>query len=267
MTKLSVLEQKGIMGMIHCLPLPGTRDYEGSMQSVVDRALFDLDAMERAGVDAVIVENFCDRPASTKLEPEQLAALSAVSMMVAQKSQIPVGIDAAFCDPMASLAIAVAVGAQFIRVPVFVDTVVTSDGIVTPCARELMRYRKLLDAESIALLCDIQTKHTYQLTDSISLEESAIMAEDCGADAIIITGAHTGTSTPTDTIRLVRSATHLPLVAGSGVKTCNVHEQLSLVEAAIVGSSMKRHGKANEPIDYALAKELMDQVKAFRSTL
>lgn len=63
MKKLNILESKWIIGMIHCLPLPGTRDYAGSMQRVVDRALFDLDAMERAGVDAVIVENFCDRPA------------------------------------------------------------------------------------------------------------------------------------------------------------------------------------------------------------
>ena len=267
MKKLNILENKGIIGMIHCLPLPGTRDYAGSMQGVVDRALFDLDAMERAGVDAVIVENFCDRPAPTKLEPEQMAALSAVSMLVAQKSGISVGIDAAFCDPIASLAIAVATGAQFIRVPVFVDTVVTSDGIVTPCAKELIRYRKLLEAEEIALLCDIQTKHTFMLTGNISIEESAVMAEDCGADAIIITGAHTGTSTPTDTIHAVRGVTGLPLVAGSGVRTGNVEEQLSLVDAAIVGSSMKRHGKASEPIDYELAKELMDTVKMYRSAL
>jgi len=148
-----------------------------------------------------------------------------------------------------------------------VDTVVTSDGIVTPCAKELIRYRKLLEAEEIALLCDIQTKHTFMLTGNISIEESAVMAEDCGADAIIITGAHTGTSTPTDTIHAVRGVTGLPLVAGSGVRTGNVEEQLSLVDAAIVGSSMKRHGKASEPIDYELAKELMDTVKMYRSAL
>lgn len=39
------------------------------------------------------------------------------------------------------------------------------------------------------------------------------------------------------------------------------------MDAAIVGSSMKRHGKASEPIDYELAKELMDTVKMYRSAL
>ena len=264
MAKLDLLEKKSIIGMIHTLALPGTMDYCGDMTKVIDRALADLHAMQNAGVDAVIVENFCDHPAGTKLEPEQMAALTAVATVVAREATIPVGIDAAFCDPMASLAIAVAVGATFIRVPVFVDTVVTSDGIVKPCARELQRYRKLLGAENIALLCDIQTKHTFMLSSAISIEESALMATECGADALIITGAHTGSASPLETIRRVREVTKLPLIAGSGVNAQNAADQLSLVEAAIVGSAMKPHGKAEEPIDEALAAKLMQSVKACR---
>ena len=112
----------------------------------------------------------------------------------------------------------------------------TSDGIVKPCARELQRYRKLLGAENIALLCDIQTKHTFMLSSAISIEESALMATECGADALIITGAHTGSASPLETIRRVREVTKLPLIAGSGVNAQNAADQLSLVEAAIVGS-------------------------------
>lgn len=261
----TLFEKKSIIGMIHCLPLPGTMEYAGDMSAVIARALADLQALENAGADAVIVENFCDHPAGTKLTPEQLAALTAVSTLVARQSRIPVGIDAAFCDPIASLAIAVAVGATFIRVPVFVDTVVTSDGIVAPCARELQRYRKLLDAQSIALLCDIQTKHTFQLAGGISIGESALMAQECGADAIIVTGAHTGSASPVETIRAVRELVSLPLIAGSGVKTANIDEQLDYVDAAIVGSAMKAHGRADEPIDEALATALMDKVRAYRA--
>ena len=139
-----------------------------------------------------------------------------------------------------------------------------SDGIVKPCARELQRYRKLLGAENIALLCDIQTKHTFMLSSAISIEESALMATECGADALIITGAHTGSASPLETIRRVREVTKLPLIAGSGVNAQNAADQLSLVEAAIVGSAMKPHGKAEEPIDEALAAKLMQSVKACR---
>lgn len=265
MAKINFQNSKNIIGMIHCLPLPGAANYGGSMQAVVDRALYDLQAMQRAGVDAVIVENFCDKPVSAKLSQEQLAALSVVSAAVVRESTIPVGIDAAFCDPMASLAIAAATGAAFIRVPVFVDTVITSDGVISPCAKELLRYRRLLEAEDVALLCDIQTKHTYMLNPAIPITESAVMAQDSGADAIIITGAHTGSATPLDTIRVVREAVSLPLIVGSGVKITNVEEQMALVDAAIVGSSMKAHGLAEEPIDECLAAALMEKVRTFRA--
>lgn len=264
MVELELLKTKSIIGMIHTLPLPATMDYGGDMNAVIDRALADLHAMERAGVDAAIVENFCDHPAGTKLEPEQLAALTAVATVVARESRIPIGIDAAFCDPFASLAIAVAVGASFIRVPVFVDTVITSDGIITPCARELQRYRRLLGAEHIALLCDIQTKHTFMLSDAISIEESARMAQECGADALIITGAHTGSASPVETLARVRKVTSLPLIAGSGVNAENVADQLRTVDAAIVGSSMKAHGRAEEPIDEALAAHLIERARKCR---
>lgn len=265
MGKIDFTGSKQIIGMIHTLPLPGTMNYGGDMAAVTARALEDLESLQAAGVDAVIVENFCDKPAGTKLKPEQLAALTAVSAAVMRQSTIPVGIDAAFCDPVASLAIAVAVGAKFIRVPVFVDTVITADGIVTPCAVELQRYRTLLGAQDIALLCDIQTKHTFMLNSDIPIEESAAMAQASGADAIIITGAHTGSATPVETLRKVRAAADLPIIAGSGVKAGNVTEQLSLVDAAIVGSAMKKHGKAEEPIDGTLAMTLMEKVRAFRA--
>ena len=248
MAKLDLLEKKSIIGMIHTLALPGTMDYCGDMTKVIDRALADLHAMQNAGVDAVIVENFCDHPAGTKLEPEQMAALTAVATVVAREATIPVGIDAAFCDPMASLAIAVAVGATFIRVPVFVDTVVTSDGIVKPCARELQRYRKLLGAENIALLCDIQTKHTFMLSSAISIEESALMATECGADALIITGAHTGSASPLETIRRVREVTKLPLIAECSrpaVSRRGRHRRLGH-EAARQGGGAHRRGSGSQ---------------------
>lgn len=134
-------------------------DYCGDMTKVIDRALADLHAMQNAGVDAVIVENFCDHPAGTKLEPEQMAALTAVATVVAREATIPVGIDAAFCDPMASLAIAVAVGATFIRVPVFVDTVVTSDGIVQALRRERSATASC-SARRTSLSCAISRRST-----------------------------------------------------------------------------------------------------------
>lgn len=106
------------------------------MTKVIDRALADLHAMQNAGVDAVIVENFCDHPAGTKLEPEQMAALTAVATVVRARRPSRSALMRrsvirwrVWPSPWPS-------GATFIRVPVFVDTVVTSDGIVKPLQPE-----------------------------------------------------------------------------------------------------------------------------------
>ena len=268
MAKLDLLEKKSIIGMIHTLALPGTMDYCGDMTKVIDRALADLHAMQNAGVDAVIVENFCDHPAGTKLEPEQMAALTAVATVVAREATIPVGIDAAFCDPMASLAIAVAVGATFIRVPVFVDTVVTSDGIVKPCARELQRYRKLLGAENIALLCDIQTKHTFMLSSAISIEESALMATECGADALIITGAHTGSASPLETIRLLKD-NHLDDAGRMLFENNPLTTVCSLVcnhENQCEGHCIRNRMPSHDPVHFSIIEDYISTTYANKMT-
>ena len=78
------------------------------------------------------------RPVSYTHLKAQVAALTAAAYAVKQAVQIPVGLDAAFNDCEADIAIAAMVGASFIRVPVFVDTVLFTDGIIQPCAKKCM---------------------------------------------------------------------------------------------------------------------------------
>ncbi len=258
-----MFQNKCIIGMVHTLPLPGTPKYKDNMDFVRERALQDAKTLEKAGVSALIVENFNDDPASIKLDMEQLTALTSIATSVKEAVNIPVGIDAAFCDWEASLTIAIAVGADFIRVPVFVDTVVMADGIVYPCASKLLRKRKALNAENILLLCDIQTKHTHMLTGSVSIEESAVNAEAALADAIIVTGAHTGAAAPVDVLKELRKFVRIPLLVGSGFNAYNALEQLPYIDGAIVGSAFKKNGIISNPVDYELAKKVMDTVKGY----
>ena len=76
--------KKVIAGMVHCLPLPGTLLYGGSMEAVLHKALADAAALKAVGVDAVIVENTNDRPLAERLETEQTAALAAVARQVVE---------------------------------------------------------------------------------------------------------------------------------------------------------------------------------------
>ncbi|WP_101696311.1 BtpA/SgcQ family protein [Clostridium minihomine] len=264
MSKLdfSAKERGLILGMVHCLPLPGTARYGGDMDKIVKQAVQDAVTLEKAGVDAIIVENMGDDPFYVELETAQSTALAAVSMAVRQSVALPIGIDAAMSDFKSAISIAQAIGGDFVRIPVFVDTVHYGGcGIIEPCAAEAMRYRKLLGAEHIQILADIQVKHTTMVLSGVSLEDSARDARDSGADALIVTGSRIGQETPIEMIRRVKKVVNIPVLAGSGVNKGNVKEQMQIADGAIIGSALKEGGVITNPVSFELTKELTDALR------
>lgn len=249
--------KKFVIGMVHCLPLPGTVGFAGDCEKIYAQAVLDARTLEESGVDAVIVENMGDGPFAVKMDTAQVAALAVASARVRDAVSLPVGVDAAFCDYEASIAIAKNTGCQFVRIPVFVDTVEFYGGIITPCARECMTYRRHMDAEDIMVLADIQVKHTNMLLPHVTIEKSAKNAVDCGADAVIVTGSAIGETTPIEMIERVKKVVKVPVVAGSGVNAQNIDAQLSIADGAIIGSSLKEGGILSNPISGELVREVL----------
>lgn len=250
-----------VIGMVHCLPLPGTAGFKGDFDKIIQHAVKDAVTLEKAGVDAVIVENMGDTPFTALLSTAQIAALSAAAYAVRQSVKLPIGIDAAFNDCKASLAIAGMVGADFVRIPVFVDTVVFTDGVINPVARECIDFRKQLGLTNVKILADVQVKHAHMLLPYITIEQSAKEAADNGADGIIVTGTAIGEETPLDLIERVKKVVKLPVLAGSGVKASNIKSQMQTADGAIIGSSLKEGGILTNPVSYELVKEVMDGLK------
>lgn len=195
---------KTVIGMVHCKPLPTTVGFNGGYQEIIDRAVDDAKTLEKAGVDGIIVENMGDTPFSVLLNKAQLAALSVAAYAVKEAVKIPVGVDAAFNDCESGFAIAGMIGADFVRVPVFVDRVLFTDGVIEPCAKKCMEYRKSLGLEHIKILADIQVKHAHMILPGITIEQSAKDAAANGADAIIVTGSQVGEETPIEMIDRVK---------------------------------------------------------------
>lgn len=246
-----------VIGMVHCLALPGTAEFDGDMGRVLDQAVTDAQTLERAGVDAVIVENMNDNPFGILLDTPQVAALSAATALVKQAVSIPVGVDAAFNDCVAALSIARANGCEFVRIPVLVDTVEFYGGIIKPCARLCMESRHNLGAEDVMVLADVQVKHTNMVLPQVTIEMSAKNVASVGADAVIVTGSAIGVETPLEMTSRVKSVVDIPVIAGSGVNAGNIASQFETADGAIIGSSLKRGGIVSNPIDYDLVREVM----------
>jgi uncharacterized protein len=255
-------ERNVIIGMVHCLPLPGTPRYDGDSRRIIDQAVNDALTLQKAGVDGIIVENMGDDPFGIEMDSEQAIALAAISALVKEKVSIPVGIDAAMNDYRTSISICKAIGAQFVRIPVFVDTVAYSGGIIQPCARQATYFRKHLGADEVAIFADIQVKHSHMVIPGVTIEDSARMAQDSGADAIIVTGTRIGIETPMDIIQRAKKVVSVPLIVASGVKESNIKDQMDVADGAIVGSSLKIGGVISNPVSFDLTKKLIDRMRS-----
>jgi uncharacterized protein len=240
--------ERPIIGMVHLLPLPGAPAFKGDIESIYEQAQEDALALAHSGVDALIVENFGDEPYLIG-EPEspQLAMMAAVTRDITRLVSLPVGVNVQFNAWRAEVAIAAMCRAQFIRVEVFVDRVISAQGLVEPCSAQIMRYRQALNARQIQIWADIQTKYTSNIVPQ-PIAASARDAQNAGADALIVTGAATGSATPLDDVRAAKGVVALPVVVGSGTTAANVRDVLQVADGAIVGSALKVDGKAVHPV-------------------
>ena len=252
--------QKPIIGMVHLLPLPETPQFGGSVDDIYARAETDAKTLIEAGVHGLIIENFGDEPyLIDEPTPAQLALMASVTNTIRQMTALPLGINVQFNAWQAEIAIAYTCRAQFVRVEVFVDTVLSAQGMVSPCSAQITRYRKTLGATNIQLWADIQTKYTQNLLPQ-SLQQSARDAQLAGADVLIVTGAATGQTTPLEAVAEVKQVVDLPVLVGSGASIKNIGAVLAQADGAIVGSALKEGGHAHNPVSRERASVFMAAV-------
>ncbi len=252
---------KPIIGVVHLLPLPGSPRWDGQIEPILQRAEQEAVALTTGGVDGIIVENFFDAPfRKSKLDPATVATFTLAVKRIMALSELPIGINCLRNDGISALAIAIATGAQFIRVNVFTGAMVTDQGIIEGEAHELMMYRRsLLAQKKVLIFADILVKHATTMGMDADIELAAKDAVHRGlADALIVSGRQTGESASLDDLRHVRlSLPYTPLLVGSGCAKDNIKELFGIADGAIIASSLKREGIIHNPIDVDRVKTLV----------
>lgn len=261
---------KPIIGMIHLKPLPGSPNYDRSiydMKKIVEFAVEEAKVLEAAGVNGLQIENYWDEPflKGEKIGYETCTAMTAAACEIARNVQIPIGINVHMNGGKAAMAIACACGAKWIRVFEFVSAYVSYTGITEGIGGELSRYRRMLEAKDIQLLCDVNVKHgSHYIVHDRTVNELALDAQEQGAEGIIITGFSTGIAPSKEKIEEARKNITLPVYLGSGINAENANELLSVSDGAIVGSTFKTNGDITQIVDYNRAKKFMDEVEKIR---
>lgn len=237
--------ERALVGMVHVGALPGTPRSVDSVGELAERARGEARLLVESGFDAVIIENMHDTPYLRRdVGPEIVAAMTAIGDAVREAVDAPVGVQILAGANRAALAVAHAIGAQFIRAEGFVFASVADEGLLDEAdAGALLRYRRMIGAEDVRIVCDIKKKHSaHAITADVGIAESARAAEFFGADGVVVTGTATGESVDGDEMHVVRQATRLPVIVGSGATPDTLAALYAHADAVIVGSWYKHRG-------------------------
>lgn len=252
-----------LIGMIHLLASPGYPEHQG-FQKTLDYALDDLHALQRAGFDAVLVENDNDQPHMITPTPEVISFMTLITSEIVKRAEIPVGVEVLLNDPLASMGIAANTGCKFIRTDYFVDRMSRDiyGGEMKIQPEEIVAYRKKLQAEEILILADLQVKYATLLEKGKSIGTSLKQAIEKEADAVVITGNFTGEKPKLDDLITARNESQdFPILVGSGFASDNAKQLLEYANGAIIGSSIKIEG-FNSPVSLEKARTLVEIAKS-----
>jgi hypothetical protein len=258
-------KKKVVIGMAHIGALPGSPlyDAQGGMSRLIDGVIADITALQAGGVDAIMFGNENDRPYQLHAPAEGVAAMSAVVSTVKPLLKVPFGVNYLW-DPVASVAVAAATGARFVR-EIMTGLFASDMGLWNPDCASAVRLRRTLGRDDLKLLFNINAEFAHSL-DQRPIELRARSAVFSSlADAILVSGPLTGQSVNASDLRRVAEAVPgVPVFANTGVNVDNVADILSVASGVIVGTHFKVNGNTWNPVDGARVKRFMEVVEHLR---
>jgi hypothetical protein len=259
---------KAIIGMCHMLPLPGDPHYDAKkgMGYVVDMCRRDLSALQEGGVDAVMFSNEFSLPYLTEVETATVAAMARVIGELMGDIRIPFGVNVLW-DARKSLDLAAATGACFVR-EIFTGVYASDFGLWNTDVGKTVRHRRHVNAEHVRLLFNIVPEAARYLADRDieSIARSTVFNNR--PDALCVSGLVAGAEADSSILKRVKDAVPQTVVlANTGMRLDNVEKQLSIADGAVVGTTFKKDGVFENPVDPSRVRQFMERVRAFRSKI
>jgi uncharacterized protein len=257
--------KKPIIAMCHFQALPGDPHYDaaGGMAKVVDAAHRDLVALQEGGVDAVMFSNEFSLPYLTEVRTETTAAMARVIGELMRDIQVPFGVNVLW-DPYASIDLAAATGARFVRE--IISGVYASDfGLWNTNAGRTMRHRRELGMGDLKMLFNIMPEAAKYLADRDIVDIARSTVFNNRPDALCVSGLTAGLPTDLKALASVKETVPETVVlcnTGCSVKT--IEGILKIADGAVVGTTFKFDGKFENAVDPSRVKAFMDKVAAVR---
>lgn len=258
-------KEKAIISMLHLQAMPGDPAYdkEKGMKWVLEKAKEDLDALQEGGVDAIMFSNEYSLPYLTRVNTETVASMARIIGELKSYISVPYGVNVLW-DPRASLDLAVAVDAKFVR-EIFSGVYASDFGLWNTNCGDVVRHQHAIGAEDVKLLFNIVPEAARYLADRDLKQIAKSTVFNCRPDALCVSGLTAGS--PTDMTQLKEVKAMVPdtvVLANTGCRKETIEGLLGVADGAVVATTFKYDGKFENQVDVRRVKEFMQVVKDFR---
>ena len=255
--------EKPIIGLLHLKALPGDPFYEGDMKAVIRQAEEDLDALQKGGVDGILITNEFSLPYEKQVSKVTVAAMARVVGAIEKIFKVPYGVEVIY-DADATIEACAATGATFTRC-VFTGAFAGDLGIVDKDIAKTLRLRRALGIQDLKMFYFVNSEGEVYLNDREWEDVTKTMIFNCHPEALVVAGGMAGSS-PENTLlsKVKHAAGNLPVFCGTGCKTENIREIFDISDGAFVGTTFKKDGKFENGIDEERVRTFMEKVRLIR---
>lgn len=256
---------KPIIAMCHMKALPGDPGYDASrgIDHIIEAARADLLALQAGGADAVMFSNESSLPYLTKVEPITTIVMARVIAELRREISVPYGVNVLW-DPIASIDLAVATGAQFVR-EIFTGVYASDYGMWNTNVGEIIRHQHRVGGQDVRLIFNIVPESAAYMADRKIAEIAKSTVFVSNPDALCVSGISAGAETPLAILSAVKQAVPETIVfANTGVRLSNVEQILQVADGCITGTTFKRDGYIWNEVDVNRVREFMARVREVR---
>jgi len=258
--------RKPVIAMCHLRALPGDPGYdpEKGMDWVVEQARADLLALQAGGVDAIMFSNESSLPYLTKVEPITTSCMARIIAELFGEIKVTFGVNVLW-DPVASIDLAVATGASFVR-EIFTGVYASDYGTWDTNCGQAIRHRHTIHGDGVRLLFNIVPESAVYMAQRDIADVARSTVFNTQPDALCVSGLTAGAETSAEALRAVKEAVpDTPVFANTGVRLSNIERQLAVADGAITGTAFKRDGYIWNEVDQQRVQAFMQKVREVRS--
>jgi len=249
---------KPVIAMCHLQALPGDPRYDvhKGLDWVIECGRRDLRGLQEGGVDALMFSNEASLPYLTEVEPITTVTMARMIGELRHEIKVPYGVNVLW-DPLASIDLAMATGAQFVR-EIFSGVYGSDFGLWNTNCGKVVRHQHAIGAEDVKLLFNIVPEAASYLgqRDVSDIARSTVFNHH--PDALCVSGLTAGVATPLEILRQVKQAVpEIPVLANTGVRLENIRQHFEVADGAVTGTAFKRDGYIWNEVDVRRVREFM----------